>query len=61
MSARRWPIYTMPVGSWFQVSTKPKNLRTKVGRYQEESGKRFEVRRWEKHDPNSPIVVRRVA
>lgn len=61
MSARKLPIYTMPVGSWFQVVTKPQSFRVRVSRYQAESGKKFQVRRWEKHDPNSPLVVRRIA
>lgn len=61
MSARRWPIYTMEVGSWFQISRLPRCLRSKVCRYQEASGKRFSVSRWEKDDPNSPVIVRRIA
>lgn len=61
MSARKWPIYTMPVDSWFQVSSLPRSFRQKVVRYQEASGKKFQVCRWNKDDPNSPKVIRRVA
>lgn len=61
MSARKLPIYTMPVGSCFQVATNDRSLRVRVSRYQAESGKKFQVRRLEKHDPNSPLVVRRIA
>lgn len=61
MSARRWPIYTMPVGSWFQDASLPKRFATTVHRYEKESGKKFKICRWEKHDPNSPKIVRRIA
>lgn len=61
MSARKWPIYTMPVGSWFQDASLPKKFGTTVWRYQQESGKKFEIRRWNTKDPNSPKVVRRIA
>lgn len=61
MSARKWPIYTMPVGAWFQVSSLPRGFADRVCRYQNESGKKFQVRRWDRNDPNSPRIVRRVA
>lgn len=61
MSARRWPIYTMDVGAWFQVSSLPRSFRKKVWRYEGESGKKFTIRRWETDDQNSPMVVRRIA
>lgn len=61
MSARRWPIYTMEVGAWFQVSALPRGFRTKVWRYEGDSGKKFSICRWETTDPSSPMVVRRIA
>jgi hypothetical protein len=61
MSARRWPIYTMPVDSWFQDVSLPRSFPQKVRRYEEQSGKRFRINRWNLDDPNSPKVVRRIA
>lgn len=61
MSARKWPIYTMPVGAWFQVSELPRCFATKVHRYEEQTGKAFRITRWDKFDPKSPKVVRRIA
>lgn len=61
MSARRWPIYTMEVGGWFQTSSLPRGFRAKVCRYQERTGKQFSVSRWERDKPNSPMVVRRIS
>jgi hypothetical protein len=60
MSARRWPIYTMEVGAWFQDVSLPKGFRQIVHRYEERTGKKFSVTRWDKKDPSSPRVVRRV-
>lgn len=61
MSARRWPIYTMDVGAWFQASTLPISFPGRVRRYEEQSGKKFRINRWDKADPSSPKVVRRIA
>ncbi len=61
MSARRWPIYTMEVGSWFQDASLPRRFPAKVREYEERSGKKFRINRWDRNDPNSPKVVRRIA
>lgn len=61
MSARRWPIYTMEVGAWFQDCSLPRRFSRKVREYEERSGKKFLINRWDRNDPNSPKVVRRIA
>lgn len=45
MSARKWPIYTMPVGHVFLVVKPPKRFVETVSRYGLQSGKVFQTRR----------------
>lgn len=60
MSAKKWPIYTMEVGEWRQMSWVPRSFYATVSRYGQETGKKFRCGRWDKKDPRSPVVVRRV-
>ena len=45
MSARKWPIYTMPVGHVFLVVKPPKRFVETVSRYGLASGKVFRTKR----------------
>jgi hypothetical protein len=61
VSARRWPIYTMKVGSTFVLDKPTWSLRSRLHTRANAHGMRLKMDRVLKHDPDSPVVVRRVA
>lgn len=60
MTARKWPIYTMPVGGRFVVDQPPKQFRTNMYSRARERGWRLSIKRAERFNQASPLVVVRV-
>lgn len=61
MSARKWPIYSMPVGGSFTVERPPKQFRTNLYSRARQHGLLLSIKRRERFNPASPFVVKRVA
>lgn len=61
MSARRWPIYTMEVGSLFVLERPTLTLRYNLHKRANKRGIILRMNRAEKFNADSPVVVRRVA
>lgn len=60
MSARKWPIYTMKVGSAFVLERPTWSLRSRLHTRANERGIWLRMNRVQKFDPASPVIVRRV-
>lgn len=58
---RKWPIYTMPVGSSVTIENPPKRLRFDIYRRVAAHGIVLSVRRLNSRDPMSGFVVTRRA
>lgn len=58
---RKWPVYTMEVGSSFTVEKPPKSLRFNLRRRAAVHGIVLNIRRFDGQDPMSGFVVTRRA